>query len=206
MKALLITDIQNDFLPGGALAVPAGDEVIGVINALQPHFDLVVATQDWHPANHGSFASAHEGKKPFETGTLGGLEQVLWPDHCVQGTSGAAFSESLSQHAIEAIFRKGMDPAIDSYSGFFDNRKLKDTGLGAYLKGRGVSQLFVSGLAGDFCVAYSLLDAIDLGLRTYLIEDATRPIDPAGFEKMKKAITEKGGKVIHSAAILQANQ
>lgn len=206
MKALLIADVQNDFLPGGALAVHAGNEVIEVINALQQHFDLVVATQDWHPANHGSFASAREGRKPFEMGTLGGMDQVLWPDHCVQCTPGAAFSDSLSQEAIEAIFRKGTDPGIDSYSGFFDNGKLKATGLGAYLKGRGVTQLFVSGLAGDFCVGYTALDALELGFRTYLIEDATRPIDPDGFEKMKKAITDKGGKIIHSAAILQANQ
>jgi len=206
MKALLIVDIQNDFLPGGALAVPAGDEIIEIVNALQPHFPLVVATQDWHPANHGSFASAHEGKKPFEMTVLSGLDQVLWPDHCMAGTTGSGMAEQLSQTAIEAIFRKGMDPGIDSYSGFFDNGKKKDTGLGAYLKGRGVTQLFVVGLAGDYCVAYTALDALDLGFRTFVIEDATRPIDPTGFEKMKKAIAEKGGKVIQSAAILQANQ
>ena len=206
MKALLIVDVQNDFLPGGALAVPAGDEILNVINALQPHFELVVATQDWHPTGHGSFASAHQDRKPFEMGTLGGMDQVLWPDHCVQGSTGADFSNALSQNAIEAVFRKGTDPGIDSYSGFFDNGKLKDTGLGAYLKGRGVTQLFVAGLAGDFCVGFTVLDALELGFRTYLIEDATRPIDSEGFEKIKKAITGKGGKVIHSAAILQANQ
>ena len=133
MKALLIIDVQNDFLPGGALAVPAGDEIVEVINEMQGHFDLVVATQDWHPSNHGSFASAHEGKKPFEVGTLGGMDQVLWPDHCVQGSPGAAFSESLAQNAIEAVFRKGTDPGIDSYSGFFDNGRLKAKGVGAYL-------------------------------------------------------------------------
>ncbi len=206
MKALLIVDIQNDFLPGGALAVPAGDEIIETVNALQACFPLVVATQDWHPAGHGSFASAHEGKKPFEMGTLGGIEQVLWPDHCVQATMGAEITVALSQKAIEATFRKGTDPGIDSYSAFFDNEKLKDTGLGAYLKGRNVTQVFIAGLAGDFCVAYSALDALELGFRTYVLEDATRPIDPEGFEKMKKAITEKGGKIIHSAAILQACQ
>jgi len=204
MKALLIVDIQNDFLPGGALAVPAGDEIIETVNALQACFPLVVATQDWHPAGHGSFASAHEGKNAFETTMLGSLEQVLWPDHCVQSTKGAGLTESLSQNAIEAIFRKGTDPGIDSYSGFFDNEKLKDTGLGAYLKGRNVTQVFIAGLAGDFCVAYTALDALELGFRTYVFEDATRPIDPVGFEKMKMAITEKGGKMIHSAAILQA--
>ena len=206
MKALLIVDIQNDFLPGGALAVPAGDEIIEIVNDLQTYFPLVVATQDWHPAGHGSFASAHQGKKPFEVSTLGGLDQVLWPNHCVEGSNGAAFAENLSQTAIEAIFRKGMDPGIDSYSGFFDNGKKKDTGLGAFLKGRGVAQLFVVGLAGDYCVAYTALDALELGFRTFLIEDATRPINPDGFEKMKKAITKKGGKVIQSGAIFQANQ
>ncbi len=206
MKALLIVDIQNDFLPGGALAVPAGDEIIETVNALQACFPLVVATQDWHPEGHGSFASAHAGKKPFETSTLGGLDQVLWPDHCVQSSKGADFSGALSQNAIEAVFRKGTDPGIDSYSGFFDNGKLKDTGLAAYLKGRNISQLFIAGLAGDFCVAYTALDALELGFRTYVFEDATRPIDAEGFEKMKKAITEKGGKIIHSAAILQTCQ
>ena len=206
MKALLIADVQNDFLPGGALAVPAGDEILEVINALQTHFELVVATQDWHPGHHGSFASAHHGRKPFEMGSLGGMEQVLWPDHCVQETPGAAFSGALSQRSIEAIFRKGTDAEIDSYSGFFDNGKKKSTGLGAYLKGRGVNELFIVGLAGDFCVGFTALDALDLGFRTVLVEDATRPIDPEGFIKMKKAITEKGGKIIHSAAILQANQ
>jgi nicotinamidase/pyrazinamidase len=203
MKALLIVDIQNDFLPWGALPVPDGDQIIGVVNSLQPHFDLVVATQDWHPENHGSFASAHEGAKPFEMGVLGGLDQVLWPDHCVQGTRGADFAESLQKNAIEAIFRKGTDPSIDSYSGFFDNGKQKDTGLAAYLKGRGVTQVFLAGLAGDFCVGFTALDAISQGFETILIEDATRPIDPDGFEKMKSEIVSKGGKVIDSGQVLQ---
>lgn len=205
MKALLIVDIQNDFLPGGALAVPAGDEIIELVNALQPYFQLVVATQDWHPANHGSFASAHPDKKPFELTVLNGLDQVLWPDHCVESTQGAAFAERLSQTAIEAIFRKGMDTGIDSYSGFFDNGKKKDTGLAAYLKGRGVNQVFVVGLAGDYCVGYTALDALESGFRTFVIEDATRPISAEGFEKMKKAISEKGGKIIQSGVIIQAN-
>jgi nicotinamidase/pyrazinamidase len=206
MKALLIVDIQNDFLPGGALAVPAGNDIIRIVNDLQEHFLLVVATQDWHPGNHGSFASSHEGKKPFENTILGGLEQVLWPDHCVQGSPGALLSEKLSQNAIEAIFRKGMDPEIDSYSGFFDNGKKKETGLDAYLKGRNVTQLFIVGLAGDYCVGFTALDALDLGFRTFVIEDATRPIDTEGFEKMKRTITQKGGKMILSAAILQASE
>ncbi len=202
MKALLIVDLQNDFLPGGALAVPGGDEIIELVNALQPHFELVVATQDWHPANHGSFATAHLDKKPFEMTVLSGLDQVLWPDHCIESTIGAEFAAKLSQTAVEAIFRKGTNPEIDSYSGFFDNGKKKDTGLGAFLKGRGITQVFVAGLAGDYCVGFTALDSIELGFKTFVIEDATRPIDPDGFVIMKKAITEKGGKIIQSGVIL----
>ncbi len=202
MKALLIVDIQNDFLPGGALAVPGGDQIVGVVNSLQPHFDIVVATQDWHPANHGSFASAHEGAKPFDMGVLGGLEQVLWPDHCVQGTTGAELTGLLDIKAIEAIFRKGTDPGIDSYSGFFDNGKLKDTGVAAYMKGRGVTQVFLVGLAGDYCVGFTALDAIEQGFETFIIEDATRPIDYEGFERMKEQINFNGGKIIKAMDVL----
>lgn len=201
MKALLIVDVQYDFLPGGALAVPNGDKVIPVINKLQGIFPLVVATQDWHPPDHGSFASAHKGREPFETTTLGGLEQILWPDHCVQGTRGAAFSEDLDMNAVEAIFRKGLDPAIDSYSGFFDNGKKKTTGLSDYLRGKGVKTVYVTGLAADFCVAFTALDSIGERFETVLVEDATRPIDPEGFGKMKSSIRQKGGKIVQSAAI-----
>ena len=202
MKALLIVDIQNDFLPWGALPVADGDQIIAVVNSLQPHFNLVVATQDWHPTNHGSFASAHEGAKPFDMGVLGGLVQVLWPDHCVQGTTGAELAELLDKNPVEAIFRKGTDPGIDSYSGFFDNGKQKDTGLSAYLKGRGVKQVFLVGLAGDYCVGFTALDAIEQGFETFLIEDATRPIDPEGFEKMKQEIISKGGKIVKAEDLL----
>ncbi len=201
MRALLIVDVQYDFLPGGALQVPDGDQVIPVINNMQQAFPLVVATQDWHPANHGSFASAHAGKKPFDHTTLGGLEQILWPDHCVQGSKGAAFAEELDMQSVEAIFRKGLDPEIDSYSGFFDNGRKKSTGLADYLKGKGVDTVYVTGLAGDFCVAFTVLDAIREGFETYLVEDATRPIDPDGFASMKASIQEKGGKIIQSNAI-----
>src|SRR5690606_13580688 len=138
MKALIIVDLQNDFLPGGALAVPHGDEVIPYINAIQADYDLVVATQDWHPADHGSFASVHPGTQFLETIELNGIPQVLWPDHCVQGTHGAALNERLEQKRIAAIFRKGMDPMVDSYSGFFDNWRLYSTGMEMYLKGKGV--------------------------------------------------------------------
>lgn len=204
MKALIVVDIQNDFLPGGALAVNNGDEIIPVVNKLQQcgYFDLIIATQDWHPEDHGSFASNHSGKKPFEMTKLSGLEQILWPDHCVQETKGAEFSKHLQTKQIEAIFRKGMDKNIDSYSGFFDNGKLKDTGLGAYLKGRAIDELFVAGLAGDFCVYYTAMDAIDSGLSTKLIEDATRPIDADKFEEAKKNLIKKGGRIVGSSTIL----
>ncbi|HQF41867.1 MAG TPA: bifunctional nicotinamidase/pyrazinamidase [Ignavibacteriaceae bacterium] len=205
MKALIIIDIQNDFLPGGALAVNKGDEVIPIINKLQQtdFFDLVVATQDWHPQNHGSFASNHPGKNQFDKTTLGGLEQILWPDHCVQETNGAEFSDKLDTKKIEAIFRKGMDPNIDSYSGFFDNGKKKDTGLAAYLKGRNVDEIYLAGLAGDFCVYYSALDSADFGFKTYFIEDAARSIDENNFENVvKKNLLEKGVSIIKSTDII----
>ncbi|MDY0082282.1 MAG: bifunctional nicotinamidase/pyrazinamidase [Ignavibacteriaceae bacterium] len=205
MKALIIIDIQNDFLPGGALAVNKGDEVIPVINKLQQtdFFDLVAATQDWHPQNHGSFASNHPGKKQFDKTMLGGLEQILWADHCVQETSGAEFSDKLDTKKIEAIFRKGMDPNIDSYSGFFDNGKRKDTGLAAYLKGRNIDEVYLAGLAGDFCVYYSALDSADYGFKTYFIEDATRSIDENNFENVvKKNLSDKNVLIINSTDII----
>ncbi len=198
MKALIITDIQNDFLPGGALAVPGGDEIIDTVNDIQSRFPLVVATQDWHPPYHKSFASQHRGKKVMETIMLGDTEQILWPDHCVQGTAGAALSDKLSTKRIEALFRKGMDPEIDSYSTFYDNEHKKNTGLADYLKGRGVKQVYLSGLAGDFCVGFSAIDALNEGFETYLIENATKPIDKEGFEKMKARIKKLGGKIIHA--------
>lgn len=201
MHALLIVDVQYDFLPGGALQVPDGDQVIPVINRIQQAFPLVVATQDWHPADHGSFASAHKDKKPFDQTILGGLDQILWPDHCIQSTRGAAFAEELDMHSVEAIFRKGLDPKIDSYSGFFDNGKKKSTGLADYLRGKGVKTVYVTGLAGDFCVAFTALDALQEGFETILVEDATRPIDLDGFASMKESIREKGGKIIQSNAI-----
>jgi len=201
MNALLLIDVQYDFLPGGALAVTDGDQIIPVLNHIQKHFDLVAATQDWHPKDHGSFASNHEGKNPFDTIILGGLDQILWPDHCVQGEKGSEFSSQLNMQAVEAIFRKGTDRGIDSYSGFFDNGKKKSTGLGDYLRGRGVKRVFVGGLAADFCVGFTVLDALRLGFDTTLIEDATRPIDQKGWEKMKEIIHDKGGKFINSSDI-----
>ncbi len=198
MRALLLIDIQNDFLPGGALAVPGGDQIMPVVNRLQQQFELVVATQDWHPAGHKSFASSHESRKPFELMELNGLEQVLWPNHCIQDTAGAEFSKELNLKKVEAIFRKGMNPEIDSYSGFYDNGQLKSTALADYLRGRQVEEVYLAGLAGDYCVYFSVKDAIREGFKTFLIEDASRPIDPAGFEKAKKDVVERGGKIIKS--------
>jgi nicotinamidase/pyrazinamidase len=202
MKALLLIDIQNDFIPGGALAVPGGDEIIDTVNKLQDHFNLVVATQDWHPSNHKSFASQHEGKGVFEKIELNGLEQVLWPDHCVQGTEGAAFSPKLNMNRVEAIFRKGTNSAIDSYSGFYDNGHLKSTGLADYLRGKGIADVFIVGLAGDYCVYFSAKDALAEGFQTYLIEGAIRAIDNDDFEKAKQDIISKGGKIINSDEVI----
>ena len=201
MNALIIVDVQNDFLPGGALAVKDGDTVIPVINELQKKFDLVVATQDWHPADHKSFASVHRGKKVFEEIILDGLPQVLWPDHCVQETDGAKFSSELDTKRIEAIFRKGMDKNIDSYSGFFDNGKKKATGMAAYLKGRGISSIYVCGLAADYCVYFTALDGLELGFESTIIADATRAIDEENFKKILEDFKSKGGKEIRSGDI-----
>ncbi len=187
MKTLIIVDVQNDFLPGGSLAVPQGDVVVPVINGIVNRFDLVVATQDWHPRTHSSFASNHPGRKPFEKVLLEGLEQVLWPDHCVQGTRGADLAAGLDARPVEAIFRKGMDPAIDSYSGFFDNDHRRDTGLAGYLRARGASRIYLCGLAADICVYYSLKDALREGFEAFLLEDASRPLDGDAFAAIKQA-------------------
>ncbi|MFW5773734.1 MAG: bifunctional nicotinamidase/pyrazinamidase, partial [Tangfeifania sp.] len=177
MKTLILIDIQNDFIPGGPLEVPGGDEIIPVVNNLQEKFDLVVATQDWHPQNHVSFASNHEGKEPFDKIELDDMEQILWPDHCVQNTRGAEFHPELKTAKVEAIIRKGMDPKIDSYSGFYDNGHKKSTGLTGYLKEKGADELYFAGLAADVCVYFSIKDALKEGFSTTLIEDATRALD-----------------------------
>ena len=193
--ALIIVDMQNDFLPGGALAVAGGDEIIPEINRLSIEYDLVVATQDWHPHNHGSFASQYEGARPFEMGQLGGMPQVMWPDHCVQGSFGADLTRELDQERVEAIFRKGMNPEIDSYSAFFDNGKLKATGLEGYLRGRGITEVHICGLAADYCVWYTAKDAIELGFEATILLDAVRAIDHEGFDKIKQEFLELGGKL-----------
>lgn len=201
MKTLVIVDVQNDFLPGGSLEVPFGDEVAAVINSIQDKFDLVVATQDWHPANHVSFASNHPGKKPFDKIELYDEEQVLWPDHCVQGTPGAMFYPGLDSGRFSAIFRKGMNPEVDSYSGFFDNRRMISTGLAGYLKEKGAGEIHFCGLAADICVLYTMYDALREGFQAILIEDASRPLDIRSFGKLKKQITEQGIKVVNSRDI-----
>jgi len=177
MNALIIVDLQNDFLPGGALAVPHGNEVIPLANELQQRFELVLATQDWHPPNHGSFAANHRGKKPGDRIMLDGIEQILWPVHCVQNTNGAEFAPSFDTSRIAHIFHKGIDPKIDSYSTFFDNAHRRETGLADYLKKRAINEIYLMGLALDYCVKYSTLDARQLGLNTYVIVDGCRGIE-----------------------------
>ena len=203
MRTLILVDIQNDFLPGGALAVPRGDEVIPIANELQPRFDLVVATQDWHPAGHGSFASSHPGRRPSDLAALGGLPQVLWPDHCVQGSRGAEFAARLQMNRVEAIFRKGTDPAIDSYSAFFDNAHRKSTGLGDYLKGRGATEVYVLGLAADYCVKFSALDGRRLGFRMLVVEDGTRGVElqPGDVARAIEQMRAAGVEMVRSAAL-----
>jgi nicotinamidase/pyrazinamidase len=177
MKALILVDVQNDFLPGGALAVPDGDAILPIVNHMQATFPLVVATQDWHPANHGSFAANHPGKNVFTQIDLNGLPQTLWPVHCVQGTRGAELAPGLQRDRIAKIFPKGTDAAIDSYSGLFDNGHRKSTGLGEWLKGQGVTEVFVCGLATDYCVKFTALDAARTGFKTHFIEDASRGVN-----------------------------
>jgi nicotinamidase/pyrazinamidase len=177
---LLVVDIQNDFCPGGSLAVPRGDEVVPIINRLAARFPHVVLTQDWHPPGHQSFASSHPGRRPFEIITVAYGPQVLWPDHCVQGTAGAAFHKNLDIPHAELVLRKGYHRAIDSYSAFFENDRTTPTGLAGYLRERGFSRLFLAGLAFDFCVRYSAEDARRAGFAVTVIEDACRAIDLEG--------------------------
>jgi nicotinamidase/pyrazinamidase len=177
---LLVVDVQNDFCPGGRLAVPEGHEVVPIINRLADRFRHVVLSQDWHPSGHHSFASAHPGKQPFESVTLSYGNQVLWPDHCVQGSAGADFHKELSIPHATLILRKGHRTTIDSYSAFTDNDRVTPTGLAGYLRERGFTRLFLVGLAFDFCVRFSAEDARRLGFDALVVEDACRGIDVAG--------------------------
>jgi nicotinamidase/pyrazinamidase len=206
MKCLILVDLQNDFLPGGALAVPDGDAIIPVVNQLQPLFPLVLATQDWHPPNHGSFAANHPGKKVFEQIELNGLPQTLWPAHCVQNTKGAELAAALNRQRIARVFPKGTDAGIDSYSGFFDNGHRKSTGLGEWLQAQDVTEAFVCGLATDYCVKFTALDAAQMGFKTHLVEDASRGVNlqphdvKNAIEEMKRA----GITVVRSTELLGA--
>jgi nicotinamidase/pyrazinamidase len=205
MKALVIVDVQNDFIPGGALAVSDGDKVVPIINRLQRHFDFIVATQDWHPAEHGSFATNHPGKQPGELIDLHGLQQVLWPVHCVQGSKGAEFHPDLVRETWKGIFRKGTDRSVDSYSGFFDNGRRGDTGMGEFVKKAGVDTVYVCGLATDYCVKYTVLDAISLGFDTHLVKDACRAVnlDSADEVKAIEQMRAAGATITTSEEILR---
>ena len=204
MKALLLIDIQNDFCPGGALAVKEGDQIVSVVNKLQSHFDLIVAAQDWHPADHGSFAANHEGRQAGELIDLNGLKQTLWPVHCVQGSRGAELVAGLDRDRIERVFRKGVDPGVDSYSGFFDNGRRNSTGLGDYLKEKGVGEAYVAGLATDYCVKYTALHARGLGFKTTVIKDACRGVDlnEGDIERALEEMRAAGVSVVDSEEIL----
>lgn len=179
MRALLVVDVQNDFMPFGSLPVRDGDQVVPVANALASAFDLVVATQDWHPASHGSFASNHPGASPGDVVELGGVEQVLWPDHCVQNSPGASFHSGLDVARISAVVRKGTDPDIDSYSGFFDNGHRKDTGLAELLRETGVTDIWIAGLTTDYCVKFTALDGVELGFGVTIVSDGVRAVNLA---------------------------
>ena len=179
-EVLVIVDLQNDFCPGGALAVPRGEEIVPVVNRLAAEFDHVILTQDWHPRGHGSFASSHPGRQPFDTIELSYGQQILWPDHCVQGTRGAEFSAELAVPHAELVIRKGFRRHIDSYSAFREADRATPTGLAGYLRERGLSRVFLAGLATDFCVAWSATDARAAGFEVFVVEDACRAIDTAG--------------------------
>ena len=208
MNALILVDLQNDFCPGGALPVPDGDRVIPVVNRLTPRFDLVVATQDWHPPDHGSFAANHPGRNVDDVIELGGLPQVLWPVHCLQNTPGAEFHFALDKSRIAAVFQKGTDTGIDSYSGFFDNGRdhpaggARATGLGDFLRQRRVTDVFVCGLATDYCVKATALDAASLGFHAHLIEDACRGVElhPGDVARAIAEMRAAGVAVVNSRA------
>lgn len=197
-KALLLVDIQNDFIPGGALEVKRGDEVIGVANRAMKYFNHIIATQDWHPADHKSFASQHEGKNPGEFIELHGLSQILWPDHCVNKTKGAEFAQGLNISGITKVIQKGLDKVVDSYSGFFDNARDHATGLEDYLRSQEIDTLYILGLATDYCVKYTALDARKLRFNTNLIIEGVRGVElnPGDCENAIEEMKEAGVKVI----------
>ena len=201
MEALVVVDVQNDFCTGGALAVPGGEAVAPGINRLWDSYACKVLTQDWHPPGHASFASSHEGKRPFDTGMLGYGEQLLWPDHCVQGTPGAAFHADLRTDGADLVLRKGFRSGIDSYSAFFENDRATPTGLAGYLRERGVERVVLAGLATDFCVGFSALDALAAGFEAVVLEDLCRGLDMDGsLARMLDGIRAAGGRIERSPA------
>lgn len=203
MRALILVDLQYDFCPGGALAVAHGDETVAVANQLLPYFSTVVATQDWHPADHASFVTQHPGKHPGDLIELDGLPQVLWPPHCVQGTRGAALHADLAHGKITEVFHKGTDRMIDSYSGFFDNGRKKPTGLAEWLRERWITRVYVMGLATDYCVKATALDARELGFDTWVIEDGCRPVElvAGDGERAFAAMRAAGATIVESGTI-----
>lgn len=201
-KALLIVDVQNDFCPNGALAVENGNQIIPVINQLANQFEVIIQTQDWHPAGHSSFASSHAGKDPYETMEVNYGEQVLWPDHCIQGTKGAAFHRDLDTSNAQLIIRKGFRPEIDSYSAFYENDNTTVTGLKGYLNNRSIDTLYVCGLATDFCVKWSVIDGLNEGFKVFVIEDAVAGIDLDGsINQAWNEMEQAGAKRVYSSQI-----
>jgi len=202
--ALILVDLQVDFMPTGMLPVAEGDLVVPLANALMPQYHTVVATQDWHPANHGSFAANHPWRKPGQVIDLHGLQQVLWPIHCVQNTWGAEFVAGLATDRITRVFQKGTDPEVDSYSGFYDNGHRNSTGMAEWLHGQGIEEVHVLGLAADFCVKFTVLDALSEGFRTVLVEDATRGVNltAGNVERAVKEMADAGADVVTSDKLL----
>jgi len=205
MKALILVDLQNDFMPGGSLAVSEGDRTVEIANRLMPSFDIVVATQDYHPETHGSFASQYRGKNPGEMVELAGLQQILWPDHCVEGTAGVEFMDGLNLSGVTKVFKKGTDPEVDSYSGFYDNDRRNSTGLTPWLKENGVSEVYVMGLATDYCVKFTAIDALKDGFKTSLVTDGSRGVNlqEGDVDKALEEMKEAGIKMVLSEQLLQ---
>jgi len=203
MKSLIVVDIQNDFCPGGALAVPEGDQVVDKTNQLIPYFNLILATQDWHPPGHDSFASVHN-KQVGEIIDLYGVQQVLWPDHCVQNSWGSEFHPELKTNHFQKIFQKGIHQKIDSYSGFFENDRSTKTLLDSFLKENSVKEVYILGLATDYCVKYTVLDALNLGYKTFVIIDACRGVElnPGDVEHSIQEMSQTGANIINSKEIL----
>lgn len=198
MKALVIVDVQNDFFEGGALAVPSSNSIIPVVNNIIDKFDKIIFTKDWHPSKHKSFATNHKGKKIFDVITLNNIEQILWPVHCVQNTFGAEIHKDIKIPQNAFFVEKGTDVEVDSYSGFFDNGKIHSTKLHDILKKNNVTDVYFCGLATDFCVKYTVLDALSLNYNSYLIADATKAVVSNDFDKSIKQLVEKGAKIVYS--------